>query len=138
MDVAAYSGLFLNSFLSATILPFASEPLFVGLLMSGYAPFWCLLVAATGNVLGGFTNLLLGRGSRSFFEKRVKKGLFAERLIVRYGAWVAWFSWVPVVGDPLLIAAGFYRTPLATTVVFMAAGKVLRYGVIWYVWSLAQ
>ncbi len=131
------SGLFANAFLAATILPFSSEPLFLALLALNKDPLTCFLVAAMGNSLGGLTNLLLGRYSRSFYEKRGKtpKG---ERLIRRYGAWIAWLSWVPFIGDPLLIAAGFYRTPLVLTSLFMVAGKAGRYALLWYFFSLAQ
>lgn len=136
--VSIYFGLFANSFLSATVLPVASEPLFVALLKWQFSPFWCIVVASVGNSLGGLTNLLLGRGSRTFFEKRSSKKPYAEQFIRRYGAWVAWFSWVPFIGDPLLVAAGYYRTPLFSTLLFMITGKILRYIGVWYFWSMAQ
>lgn len=98
----------------------------------------CIVVATFGNSLGGLTNLVLGRVSRTFFEKRGPKKPYAERFIHRYGAWVAWLSWVPFIGDPLLVAAGYYRTPLTRTIVFMVTGKTLRYIGIWYFWSLTQ
>ena len=138
VDFGGFLGLFLNSFLSATILPLSSEPFFAGLLSFNYAPFYCIVIASTGNCLGGITNLLLGRGSRTFFEKRSSKKPYAERFIRKYGAWVAWISWVPFIGDPLLVAAGYYKTPLTTTILFMAAGKIARYILLWYVWSLTQ
>jgi membrane protein YqaA with SNARE-associated domain len=130
-------GLFVSSFLAATVLPFSSEAAFLGLIGLGFDPAICILVATGGNALGGATNLLLGRFSRKFFERRgqTPKG---ERLIRRYGSWIAWLSWVPVIGDPLLIAAGFYRTPLFLTVLFMVLGKCARYVIAWYVFSLAQ
>ncbi|MES2556825.1 MAG: DedA family protein [Bacteroidota bacterium] len=130
-------GLFANAFLAATILPFSSEPLFLALLALNTDPFTCFLVATVGNSLGGLTNLLLGRYSRTYFEKRGKTPR-GKDLIRRYGAWIAWFSWVPFVGDPLLIAAGFYRTPLLMTSLFMIAGKAGRYGLLWYFFSLTQ
>ncbi len=130
-------GLFANAFLAATILPFSSEPLFLALLALGKDPFTCFLVATVGNSLGGLTNLLLGRFSRNYFEKRGKSPR-GKVLIQRYGAWIAWLSWVPFVGDPLLVAAGFYRTPFVMTAVFMVAGKAVRYAILWYFFSLTQ
>jgi membrane protein YqaA with SNARE-associated domain len=130
-------GLFANAFLAATILPFSSEPLFLALLALGKDPFTCFLVATVGNSLGGLTNLLLGRFSRNYFEKRGKSPR-GKVLIQRYGAWIAWLSWVPFVGDPLLVAAGFYRTPFVMTAVFMVAGKAGRYAILWYFFSLTQ
>jgi len=130
-------GLFISSFLAATILPFSSEALFLTLLGIGFGPVGCLVAATAGNTLGGLTNLLLGRYSRGFFERKGKtpKG---EKVIRKYGAWTAWLSWVPFIGDPLLIAAGFYRTPLPATVLFMTLGKFGRYLVLWYFFSLTQ
>lgn len=138
MEVAwEYGGLFLSSFLAATILPFSSEGVFLTMLATGYEPLSCLLVATVGNAGGGFTNLVLGRYSRPFF---LKKGntLKGETLIHKYGAWIAWLSWIPVIGDPLLIAAGFYRTPFLLTSLFMVAGKAGRYLFIAYLYSLTQ
>lgn len=130
-------GLFASSFLAATILPFSSEAVFLALLGLGAEPITCLVVATVGNSLGGLTNIVLGRFSRRFFERKGRR-LKGAQLIQRYGAWIAWVSWVPFIGDPLLIAAGFYRTPFWLTTVFMIAGKGARYGVLWYVFSLTQ
>jgi membrane protein YqaA with SNARE-associated domain len=130
-------GLFVSSFLAATVLPFSSEAVFLGLLGAGFGPVACIAVATCGNTLGGLTNLLLGRFSRGFYERRGKT-LKGEGIIRKYGAWTAWLSWVPVIGDPLLIAAGFYRTPFLVTVLFMLLGKCGRYFVLWYFFSLTQ
>jgi membrane protein YqaA with SNARE-associated domain len=37
------------------------------------------------------------------------------------------FSWLPVAGDPLCAVAGWLRLPFWRCVLFMAAGKGLRY-----------
>lgn len=137
MEEWSLAGLFVSSFLAATVLPFSSEAVFLGLLGLGFDPVTCVLVATVGNSLGGATNLLLGRFSRKFYERRGRtpKG---QRLILRYGSWAAWLSWVPIIGDPLLIAAGFYRTPPGWTLLFMVLGKGARYAILWTVFSLAQ
>jgi membrane protein YqaA with SNARE-associated domain len=127
-------GLFAGSFLAATILPFSSEALFLILLGSGYDPLTCLIVATLGNSLGGATNLLLGRWGRKAISG--EKQPWGVHLISRYGSALALLSWVPVVGDPLLIALGYYRTPWMTTLLFMVAGKLARYMVLWYGFEL--
>jgi len=137
MEEWGLAGLFISSFLAATILPFSSEAVFLTLLGLGAEPVACLIIATVGNSLGGLTNVLLGRYSRSFFERKGRT-LRGAQLIQTYGAWIAWLSWVPFIGDPLLIAAGFYRTPFWLTTVFMIAGKCIRYSVLWYVFSLTQ
>lgn len=123
-------GLFASAFLAATILPFSSEAAFAACLLAGVDPMASIVVATTGNSLGGGTNLLLGRFSRRFYERKGRT-LRGESIIRRYGSWTAWLSWVPFIGDPLLIAAGFFRTPLWWTAVFMVAGKCGRYVAIW-------
>ena len=132
-----FLSLFAICFLSATILPLSSEIVVLLFLTSGFSPLTTFFVAVTGNSLGGSTNILLGRFGRQFFEKRGKNP-WGKETIEHYGAWLAWISWVPFVGDPLLVALGFYRTPVLPTVLFMVLGKAARYAVIWCFFSLTQ
>lgn len=127
------AGLLAISFLAATILPFSSEAVFVFFLSTGFSPIACFMVALIGNSLGGSTNILLGRWGRNAWHW---ERLWAKERIERYGAWLAWLSWVPFIGDPLLIALGYYRTPWIPTIIYMVMGKAIRYGVIWYVYTL--
>ena len=56
-----YWGLFLASFLAATILPFSSEVVFAGLIAAGL-DVWSLIIFATvGNSLGGATCYYMGK-----------------------------------------------------------------------------
>lgn len=126
--------MFTGCFLAATVLPFSSEALFLLFLNSDHAPEICFVVAVAGNSLGGITNLFLGRFGRRFVKAH-KKTIWDKAIVRRYGAWLAWFSWVPFIGDPLLIALGLYRTPLVLTILFMVAGKAARYAFIWYFFS---
>jgi len=60
--LAAYASLFAASFLAATVFPFQSELILMGLVASGEVPWWALLVVATaGNTLGSIVNWMLGR-----------------------------------------------------------------------------
>lgn len=54
-------GLFLASFLAATILPFSSEAVLVGMLLLGGSAMPLFLVATAGNTLGGLVNYGIGR-----------------------------------------------------------------------------
>ena len=47
--------------------------------------------------------------------------------ISRYGGIVLLLSWLPVVGDPLCVAAGWARIHFAVALVFIAIGKAMRY-----------
>ena len=52
----------------------------------------------------------------------------------KYGAPVLLLSWVPVIGDPLCVAAGWLRLNPWLSLAFMALGKGARY---WAIASLA-
>lgn len=69
-------GLFLASFLAATILPFSSEAFLSLLLANGFATEKCIAAATFGNWLGGMSSYYLGYlGKWSWIEKylRIKK-----------------------------------------------------------------
>jgi len=134
--LAAYAGLFAASFLAATIFPFQSELVLVGLLLSGDYPWPVLLAVATvGNVLGAVVNWALGRFFIHFRDRRwfpVKPATYArvERWYARYGVWSLLFAWLPIGGDPLTVVAGAMRTNLVLFLVLVTAGKLGRYSVL--------
>ena len=133
-----YIGLFLAGFLSSTILPMNSEAVLFILLTQGFDPWTCLVVATIGNSLGGLTNYWIGSFGKiawlhrlGMSEKRLNQ---LEKRIQRYGYWLAFFSWVPFVGDPLTIALGYFRVSFTRVVILIVLGKCLRYAVlIWLV-----
>ena len=119
-------GLFVMCFLASTIIPFPSEATLLFYLNSGmYSPGSILLVASLGNCLGGITSYLLGYYGRKILSK--KQLLKSELLIQRYGFWAALVSWLPIIGDPLLVVLGIYRVSFWKTMVLMSLGKVARY-----------
>ena len=132
-----FTGLFIVTFLSATILPFSSELFLLFMLSKGYDPLICLLIATLGNSLGGLTNYGLGRlGDLKWLKKlgvteaKLKRSTIQ---IQRYGSWLAFFSWVPIIGDPLVVALGYFRTPFFKVLPLLVIGKFLRYLIIvWF------
>lgn len=131
-----YFGLFVGAFLAATILPFSSEVILAALLLNGFNPFLCLLLAGFGNTLGGLTNYGIGKlGNPRWL---LKFGMSYEKLdnyqstTFKYGHWLAFFSWVPIVGDPLSIALGYFRVKFYPFLILMTLGKFIRYGFIIY------
>lgn len=134
--LAAYGSLFLAAFLAATILPAQSEAVLAGLLATGdYAPTLLILVAGTGNVLGSIVNWLLGRGVERYrnarwFPVSAKNLERAGRWYRRYGWWSLFLSWMPIIGDPLTLAAGIMREPFARFIVVVAIAKFSRYIVL--------
>ena len=132
-DLAVYTGLFLVAFLAATIFPAQSEVVLTGLLLGGdYAPWILVLVASVGNILGAVFNWGLGRGIERFHDKKwyPLKGAALERTkgwYRRYGRWSLLLSWVPIIGDPLTVAAGVMRESLVVFLVFVTVAKTGRY-----------
>ena len=134
--LTAYSGLFAASFLAATIFPFQSELILMGLIASENFIWWALLLVATvGNTLGSGVNWGLGRFFLRFRHHRwfpVKDDAYAkvERWFARYGVWSLVFAWLPVVGDALTVMAGALRVNVALFLVLVGLGKFARYAVL--------
>ncbi len=131
-----FTGLFLLTFLSATILPVLSEAFLIGMLVQGYDPSTCLVVATIGNSLGGLTNYGIGRLGNPKWIK--KMGVTENKLekynssILKYGSWLALLSWVPIIGDPLIVGLGFFRVSFFRVVFLLVLGKFTRYLFIVY------
>ena len=134
-DLIVYGGLFAAAFAAATLLPAQSEALLAGLLCAGYSPIALIAVASIGNVGGSVLNWWLGAQinrfqHRRWFPVREQQLERATKWYRRYGRWSLLLSWVPVIGDPLTLAAGVLREPLATFIVLVSLAKVTRYVVI--------
>ena len=132
---AGLVGLFLASFLAATILPFSSEAVLAAMAVgtrSGVELWW---VASVGNTLGGLVNYTIGRWVPEGVVMRwlrVDAGK-AERwrnFVERYGAWGALACWLPVIGDPIAMALGVIRVRFVPCALLMFMGKAARYGVV--------
>ena len=117
--------LFASSLLAATLLPGGSEAVLFGVLKLHPGQYWPALVVATiGNTLGGMSSYLIGR---VLPQKKDLPGLAAMQ---RYGNPALLLAWVPVIGDPLCVAAGWLRLDPWLSALFMALGKFARYVVI--------
>jgi membrane protein YqaA with SNARE-associated domain len=130
-----YIGLFIASFLGATIIPFSSELVFSLLIIKGYDFNLSLLVATTGNWLGGLSSYFLGRlGKWSTLEKyfRLKKEKIVKfkTNIDKWGSLLAFFCWLPIIGDPIAVGLGFFRTNFLLVALWMFIGKLIRY-IVW-------
>lgn len=132
----ALTGLFLAALVAATLIPAQSEAVLVALILSGGHPVWLLLVVATaGNVLGSVMNWALGRFLVRFSDRRwfpVSPAMLdrATRWYARWGRWSLLGAWLPVVGDPLTLAAGVMREPLWRFVLIVTLAKGGRYAVL--------
>ena len=132
----ALAGLFLAALLAATLIPAQSEAVLVALILAEAHPLWLLLgVATLGNVLGSLVNWALGRGvlrfaDRAWFPVSPLRLAQAAGWYRRWGWWSLAASWVPVIGDPLTLAAGMLREPLWRFVLVVTLAKGGRYGAL--------
>ena len=100
----------------------------------GYNPWVCLIVSGTGNTFGGWLNYFIGYlGNPKWL---LKLGVTTERIekwkarIHQYGVWLALLSWLPLIGDVIGVALGFFRVNPIISFLFIAIGKFIRYGII--------
>jgi membrane protein YqaA with SNARE-associated domain len=135
-DIPVYIGLFLAALLAATIIPAQSEAVLVGLLVAGkYNPWLLVAIASLGNVLGSVLNWLLGYGIHQLKHKKwfPVKPQTLDRAVgwyQRYGRWSLLLSWMPIIGDPLTVAAGVMRERLPVFILLVSVAKVGRYCVL--------
>lgn len=132
----ALLGLFSAAFFAATLIPAQSEAVLVGLLLAETHPVWLLLLfATTGNVLGSLVNWLLGRylghfSGKRWFPASPEQMARASRWYHKWGHWSLLGSWLPLVGDPLTLAAGILKEPLWRFLLIVTCAKGGRYLVL--------
>ena len=130
-----YIGVFIASFLAATVLPFSSEVVLIGAIYAECHYWPCMIAATIGNTLGGMTCYWLGKlGKIEWIEKYLKlkpeKIEKVQRWIEGKGSWTAFFVFLPGVGDFIAVALGFLRANAWIVFVAMLIGKALRYWVL--------
>lgn len=132
-EIGVYLGLFGIAFLAATILPAQSELGLAGLILSGdYSLPLLIAVASLGNTLGAVLNWALGRWiehfkGRKWFPAKPEQLDKAVGWYHRYGRWSLLLSWMPIIGDPLTLAAGVLREPFWSFLALVAVAKTARY-----------
>lgn len=132
----ALMGLFLAAFIAATLIPAQSEAVLVALLLAETEPVWLLLsVATVGNVLGAVINWAIGRFLMRYSDH--PRFPFSSKQVVRAQGWYSrwgWVSllgsWLPIVGDPLTLAAGMMREPLWRFMLVVTLAKFGRYAAL--------
>ena len=135
LNQPGYAPLFLLSFLASTLLPLGSEWLLVLMLMKGYPALATIMTATVGNFLGAVTTYLIGLYGGSFLIERVMRVSAvqqerAHKYYRRYGTFSLFFSWLPVIGDPLCLVGGLMRINFWVFTALVASGKMLRYSIV--------
>lgn len=133
-----YIGMFLAGLLAGTVVPFSSEVVLVALYALDFKVIPLLIVASLGNWIGGMTTYWVGLQGRTdwlqkyFGVSKEKIVGFKERLN-KWGSYWALLSWVPILGNVITAALGFFRVPIVPVAIFMMIGKVARYAILLYI-----
>ena len=140
---AGLVSLFAGSLLASTIVPGGVEVLLYYLYQSGNYTFTELLVVATaGNTIGGIITFMMGmllnKGLSGLgWQKRIEQFFKLEnrslQRVRRWGIPVLFFSWMPIIGDPLVLAGGYLRLPVMGSVLMIFFSKFSRYLVLLWV-----
>ena len=125
-------GLFFSAFVSATLLPGSSEIVMTALVTAFPAVVWqAFAVATAGNVIGCLFSYGLGYGAKEGLQRFQGVKVDLEHPLVqrmrRWGPPALFLSFLPLVGDVLVVAAGWLRLPLGRSMLWIAAGKATRY-----------
>ena len=131
--------LFFSAFISSTLFPGGSEAVLAYLVSeSNHSPLLLVIIATMGNTLGAMTSWGIGwliairypaKGlSKDSQQKAVQR-------LQKYGSPVLLLSWLPIVGDPLCVAAGWLRIHWLASLLFITLGKLLRYLVVIYIFA---
>jgi membrane protein YqaA with SNARE-associated domain len=127
MPATGLSAIFIWCTASATLLPLGSEPIVFAYIRLHPEQFaLCIAVATVGNTLGGMINYGLAYGAKH----RLKTDGQTPRVLAWFemlGPKMLFFSFLPIVGDPLTAAAGWLKMPWLPCLLWQAAGKALRY-----------
>lgn len=130
-----YWGMGVLAFLSGTIVPITSEVLLLFFLNLGLDAVGLTLVASLGNTLGGITCFMTGYLTNKQMVQKVfriseRSMKRADIIIQKYGFWAASISFVPALGEALLLALGIMRVDKYKVIIVMAIGKLIRYAFI--------
>jgi membrane protein YqaA with SNARE-associated domain len=121
----------LSAFISATLLPFGSEALFIYDLSQNYNFYILLFVATFGNSLGAVVNYFIGlKGEEFLINKnylRESKVAKIKNYFDKYGSFVILFAWLPIIGDPITFIAGVLKFNFKIFLILVVIGKFLRY-----------
>ena len=127
-----FIGLFISSFLAATILPLSSEIVLSILIANNYDLTTSLILATIGNWLGGMSSYGLGwlakwRFIEKYFRIKIETINNFKEKIDKWGSVIAFFCWLPIIGDPLAVGLGFFKTNVVLVSIWMFIGKMIRY-----------
>jgi len=122
-------GLFLSALISSTLLPGGSEALLAWLIAERGDWLLPVVVATVGNVLGSMLTFVMGAWLQRRYPLRIlsDKHRRAQQRLERFGPLALLLAWLPIVGDPLCLVAGWLRFNWPLSLLLITLGKGLRY-----------
>lgn len=133
INQAGWMGLAAGSFLCATLLPFSSEVLYQTWIFYGQSAGTGLFAASAGNCAGISLNYGMGywASGRNLLPDRVQKATLTTGPWVRkYGTGALFLSVFPFIGDPVTVAAGYFRIRILWFVLIAFGLRIFRYWLI--------
>ena len=88
-----------------------------------------------GNWFGSILTYSIGRIGdwkkiEKYFKIKKEKVLSFKNKIDKYGSFIAFFSWMPFLGDILALSLGFFKVNFTKVSIWMLIGKTLRFIVV--------
>ena len=128
-------GMLVAPFIAGSVFPFSSEAVMLAMLAAGVDPWEMVIFASIGNVAGSMFNYGVGRmGRLDWIEKylHVKKESLdkAQRFMGGRGAWMGFFTFLPILGSAISILLGLMRANMFITLISITLGKVMRYMIL--------
>ena len=115
-----YWGMLITAFIAGSFFPFSSEAVMTGLLAAGLDPWY--FVGRQGKV----------EWIEKYLHVKQKDLDRATHFMAGRGAWMGFFSFVPLLGSAITIALGLMRANIPISLTSIAIGKFLRYVILIY------
>ena len=90
-------------------------------------------IATAGNLLGSMLTFALGWWAASRYPAKFlnqPNRVRASALLHRFGPFVLLLAWLPIIGDPLCLVAGWLRFNIGLSLLLIGVGKLFRYMVV--------
>lgn len=136
-----YAGMFVGAFVAGSVFPFSSEALLAGLQLAGLKDMPLFVSATLGNFLGSMFNYGVGHLGRLEWVERYlhvpsHKVYAAQDWLNHGGAWMGFFSFIPILGSVISVTLGFMRANVMITSLSIFLGKAMRYAIL--IWAINQ
>lgn len=120
---------FISAFISATLIPVGSEPILFAYTSVNPQLYWvAIFVASVGNTMGGMFDWWMGLvASKKIKSIEISTSGRLHKWLIGWGPKLLLLSWLPGLGDPLCVAAGWLRLAWFPCLIYMFIGKLFRY-----------